>query len=291
MKRETAIPILAALFVICAGLACNLPLGASQTPIPAAADTQQAQASPVAPTPQAASGVPFSYQGVSFSIPQGLADGAAGTLMPKVDDKGGAPWEVAPAYIKIVLQNYTAGKGNNFEPQILVYPASEYAQVTAYGDYPAQAIQAVTQIVANPSAPLPAKLPFLPTFNAGQLFDAQTNVLKFQNGGGLRFLTEFGQDYGPVTNVSMLYTFQGLTSDGKYYVACIFPAGAPFLDPGTESTPAVPDGGVPFDFNSGNQADYYTAMTDRINITAPEVFTPSLATLDALVESIKIVAP
>ena len=291
MKQKTFLPILAVVSLLGGALACNLPVSGSQPSSPQLAQTPQAQASPAPTTAQTSAGLPFSYQGVSFTIPQGLAGAAAGTLMPKVDDQNGAPWEVAPAFIKIVLQNYSSQNGNSFEPQVLVYPANEYAQVTTYGDAPAQAIKALASISANPAAALPARLPFLPTFNAGQLFDAQASVIKFRNGGGLRFLTEFGQDYGPVTNNSMIYTFQGLTGDGKYYIAVIFPAGAPFLDPGGESTPAVPDGGIPFDFNTGDHADYYKAMSDRLDMTAPEVFSPSLATLDALVQSIQVVAP
>ena len=288
MKSRTKYAILSAICLVGAALACNVPLGTGQPP---STVTPQAVASPAPAQTQPAPGITFSYQGVSFIIPPGLADGANGTMMPKIDDQSGAPWEVAPAYIKILLQNYAPKNGNQFDPQVLVYPADEYAQVTAYGDYPAQTIKAVADISANPAAPLPAKLPFLPSFNAGQLFDAQGSTLKFQNGGGLRFLTELGQDFGPVTNNAMFYTFQGLTGDGKYYVAVIFPAGAPFLDPGGETTPVVPDGGIPFDFNTSDHTEYYKAMSDRLDLTAPEVFTPSLATLDSLIESIKIVAP
>lgn len=43
------------------------------------------------------------------------------------------------------------------------------------------------------------------------------------DGGGIRYLTQFGQAAGLITNPELFYTFQGLTDDGAYYVAAVFP--------------------------------------------------------------------
>ena len=40
---------------------------------------------------------------------------------------------------------------------------------------------------------------------------------------GVRFITRYAQDVSPVTNQSVFFTFQGLTSDGQHYVSLFWP--------------------------------------------------------------------
>ena len=66
-------------------------------------------------------------------------------------------------------------------------------------------------------------MPFIPVWNAAQLFSAKVKYLNFQNGSGVRYLTMYGQDIYPVTQQNMFYTFQGLTDDGLYFISAIMP--------------------------------------------------------------------
>ncbi|MEO8354588.1 MAG: hypothetical protein ABI621_01610 [Chloroflexota bacterium] len=40
-------------------------------------------------------------------------------------------------------------------------------------------------------------------------------VINFQNGRGIRFLTQYAQYPAPINNHELFYHFQGLTNDGK----------------------------------------------------------------------------
>lgn len=72
-------------------------------------------------------------------------------------------------------------------------------------------------------------LPFLPLFNAHQVMHTSLQYLDFKNGTGLRYLTWFSQGIMPINNYELIYTNQGLTSDGKYYVAAVLPVTHPNL--------------------------------------------------------------
>ena len=57
----------------------------------------------------------------------------------------------------------------------------------------------------------------------------QVQYLDFKSGTGVRFLTQFNNGMAPVNNHDLIYTFQGLTSDGKYYIAAVLPVTHPDL--------------------------------------------------------------
>ena len=147
----------------------------------------------------------------------------------------------------------------------------------------------LNSILANPSGPLPDNLPFLPFVNAGQVFHAQMQVVNFQNGSGIRYLTQFDQAPLPINNQEMFYTYQGLSQDGKYFISATFPVSAAFLPADGSQNSPTPADGVPMDWvNFDNYLIYMDAVTQKINTTDPNAFLPSLPILDALIQSITV---
>ena len=57
------------------------------------------------------SGTPVTFQNVSFVIPNGLASGASGENVAKVDDTNGPGWDIAPAHIEFTLNGYNNSLG------------------------------------------------------------------------------------------------------------------------------------------------------------------------------------
>jgi hypothetical protein len=124
------------------------------------------------------------------------------------------------------------------------------------------------------------QLPFLPLSNEGQLLHAQVQYLPFKNGEGVRFLTQLSQGMTPVNNYELIYTFQGLTSDDKYYVAAILPVTNPELPADT--------GGVQQATLVGDFQDYLSGMIGQLNGQLSDQFTPDLLKLDAMIRSIEV---
>ncbi len=147
-------------------------------------------------------------------------------------------------------------------------------------------------IINSPNAPMPENLPFLPAFNAAQIFHSNEQVIQFQSGTGIRFLTQYAQAPYPVNNNSLFYTFQGITSDGAFYVSAILPINAAFLSAdGNPETP-LPADGIPFDWeNFENTPQHFELVKQKLNATDPNAFSPSLTSLDTLIQSIKISVP
>lgn len=241
---------------------------------------------PAAETPLPPSGTTVAVNNISFVIPTGLGSGAQAEHHEAVPASEDFPsWEYGPAYDRYLIQTY-ALTGTFHEAAIIVYPANEFAQIVPEVG---TLIKSLSDITSAPGQPLPDHLPFLPPFNAAQIFHSNEQVLAFQNGTGLRYLTQYGQAPMPANNEEVFYTYQGLTADGQFYVSVILPVNAAFLPAnGSPDTP-LPADGVPFDWNNfENGQQHFDMVTEKLNATAPDAFTPSLTALDALITSINI---
>jgi hypothetical protein len=135
------------------------------------------------------------------------------------------------------------------------------------------------------------QLPAVPFFNAQQAFASNAQVISFQNGRGVRFLTEYAQYPVSANNTDLFYQFQGLTDDGASYIIAIFPITVPVLAETSDGGAVLPAGGVPYPDITNPSADwpaYYAGVTNLLNVTAPEAFSPTINQLDLLIQSMRI---
>ena len=248
------------------------------------------QTSPALPTTasQSQSGIPFFASPIKLVIPNGLATSASVETIDVVTDQSGAPWDIAPAHLQLTLQGYPLNSSFHV-PQIFVYPAPEYA---AANPAAAESMKRLKAIMSNPAASYTNDvLPYVPFFNAGQVFAAQEKVIQFNGGAGIRIVTQYAQDVSPINNGGLFYHFEGLTSDGKYYIVAILPISLPFLPIDNNPNSPVPSGGIPFPQNNASGSsfeNYFKQIADLINAAAPDQFNPSANPLDELIQSIKV---
>ncbi|PKO02557.1 MAG: hypothetical protein CVU43_07365 [Chloroflexi bacterium HGW-Chloroflexi-5] len=250
---------------------------------------------PAAPTAAPLNGIEMNLGGIYMVLPPCMAANATGTFVPAAPyDEFNGPMEYYPENRKIAFLGYPLS-GGFFEAN-----GSDHGGLTIYpiADFVAMNQAAISPIVTNmqilladkPAAP--QSIPFLPVFNAAQVFKAQVKYLDFQNGQGVRFLTEYAQYYAPVNNDDLFYAYQGITADGKYWVSAILPINAAYLQAAYDSV-NVPDGGIPApaldDPNYGNAMEaYYIVMLDKLNTTPDASFTPGLDCLDQFIQSLQI---
>lgn len=283
-------------------MACDLAVTVAPTnePVPLPTDTIASATSisvteapdPVTavPTVQPLSidGVTVTYGPLGFVLLSGIASGFVGDQFSRVEGDNVAPWEVTPGHTQVTLDGYLL-QGKFHQPQIFVYPATEYAVL-----YPAafESIHRLDNILYGPGAPdLSQPLPTVPFFNAGQVFASNVQAISFQGGSGIRFLTEYAQNSAPVNNNDLFYHFQGLSRNGDYYIIAIFPITAPVLAESSDPGAILPPGGVAFpDINNPDpdMQGYYASVTDLLNATSPDAFTPTINQLDALIQSMQI---
>ena len=258
---------------------------ASEIPQPAATASPTATALPMAtaqptsipPTPTT-SLLSAQYNGVSLSFDPSLAGQVVGKTVPEVTDQTGAPWEIAPQSIQFDFNSYLLPSTYN-QPALIIYPVAGYKSAN---DAVAPIITSLQTLLktkpANPSQPLP----FLPTWNAAQIFHSNVAYLKFKNGEGVRFLAEYGQDIFPVNNRMLIYIFQGLTQDGKYYISLVLPVNNSIL-PADEKIPESDNGAFTANFNN-----YLKDTQTKLSAQPSSSFKPDLSLLDAMVQSLSV---
>jgi hypothetical protein len=290
-------------------LACDVSVNIAPTSeVPTAASTPVPVIDPPTPTPEIfisltqaipattvpASPVPPSdnqpvfYRPVSLVLPAGLASGISGADFPRVDGKDHPAWELTPGHTVVELEEYSL-QGKFHQPQVYVYPAMPYVEL-----FPG-AFESMHRLrnVMNPTAPItPDQLPAVPFFNAAQLFASNVQAIPFQNGSGVRFLTEYGQYPAPANNHELFYHFQGFTNDGEYYIVAILPITAPVLAETADAGATLPAGGIQYPFFADPNAEtlqkYYEDVANLLSATPNEAFTPTIGQLDALIQSMQI---
>ncbi len=258
----------------------DMPAPPTATSVPPSAALTDTPASPKAQA--------VSFGPLHFSLPQGLASGINGSQVARADSPDLPAWQWTPGHNQVKLEGYFL-QGKSQEPQIYVYPAQAYAEMKT-GAF--ESIRRIDNILGSAGAPMTADvLPGVPFFNTRQVFASNIQVISFQNGKGVRFLTEHAQFPASVNNQDLFYMFQGVTSDGYWYVVAILPVTSPVLADTSDAGAPLPAGGVPYPYLANPNADmqaYYSAVTSLLEGSSSQNFSPALDMLDALVQSIQV---
>ncbi|MCB0125919.1 MAG: hypothetical protein KDE58_26870, partial [Caldilineaceae bacterium] len=272
--------------------------GISQsTQTPSATDA--GQASQPTPTAQAATAAtptpeptPFSwlkdgqqirFENVSLTVDPAIdLSNVALAIVPAPEEQDDLPYfALVPEHLHFELVGFMGVAEPRFPAQIDLYPVSAYELM---GGHPVTTTTTLLHslLQERPALETEEALPYLPLVNAAQIMHAQAQYIDFDGGAGIRYLTAFHQDAFPISNGDLLYTFQGLTDDGRYVVAASFPV----------ATSALPDeiapGAVDSDFDAeANAAD----VTETLNGLGSAEFTPDLTLLDELFHSLAVTPP
>ncbi len=267
------------------------PTKIAPTSIPATSTAIAATAAPTqvstAPLP-ASGGMEVSVGPLSLVLPPGLASGVLGSQIPRKEGQDLAYWDVTPGHTVLKLEGYPL-QGKFHQPQIYVYPAQAYAEMVP-GAF--ESVRRLDNILYGPDAPINVEqLPTVPFFNAQQVFASNIQKISFQNGGGVRFLTEYAQYPTSVNNQDLFYHFQGVTRDGAHYIIAILPINNPALAETSDAGAALPSGGIPYPNLTTPKPDmpgYYNAVTNLLNAQLPQAFSPTIIQLDSLIQSMRI---
>ncbi|HSM25096.1 MAG TPA: hypothetical protein VK856_09560, partial [Anaerolineaceae bacterium] len=184
-------------------------------------------------------------------------------------------WEILPEHQAFTMEGYKISE-HLLNAQIFIYPVAELG---LYNANAAQAAEDLENLLDDQA--VGETLPFLPLFNAAQVMHAQVEFLDFQNGKGVRFLTQFDQAPIPINNYELIYTFQGLTNDGKYYIAAIFPVTHPDLPENNRV-------GIDQEFVPEQFAAEMAESVEKLDKLPMSSFSPDLNQLDTLIQSIEI---
>jgi hypothetical protein len=274
--------------------AANAPAAANTPAAPAAAapvDAAPPVAAPVSeptlvpvatvvPTAMPATVGTATFNGLSFNYDLSVAQQITATTLPAQNPGPDAPyWAIVPAYDEINFVGYPS-KNTYHRPRIEVYSVAEFAAINPAAK---DQIDQLKQLLGDAPG-TPDRIPLIPIFNAAQVFRSQVKYLNFQSGQGVRFVTQYDQAIIPVNNQEVFYTFQGLTSDGRYYIAAILPVATsalPDTDQMSQEQMQTLSTGEAF-------AAYLGQVVQTLNSLPPADFTPNLDALDAMILSLRL---
>jgi hypothetical protein len=223
---------------------------------------------------------PTSIEGVSFELNPALASGAHGEIVPEdPGSKDGPYWAIHPRYVSIFLDGYSLSD-TLMSPGIYVYPVEDFGRLSSQAG---GILENLKDFLAQ--KPVDAdQIPFLPIFNAGQIFHSNMDWIDFQSGTGVRFLTIYAQYPAPVNNEDIFYTYQGLTRDGRHSVSIILPVNHPSLRADLNAFSESDMEEIHRDYDQ-YRADMAAMLSNPSNSS---LFVPDLAALDAFVASLTV---
>lgn len=225
---------------------------------------------------EAAAAGPVGQADGLISVPEELASGIEQEIVPASDPEQNAPfWTLYPQYTRLTLTDYVV-ENSLHEAQILIFPVEELIDLN--GEAARQVEQLRNLLDERPEA-VEGKLPALPLFNAAQMMSAKLDYVDFASGSAVRYVTQYAQAAIPINNYELIYTFQGLSDDGRFYIAAVLPV----------TFPGLPESatGMVEDFDAEFQA-YLEEMADELDVADEGRFTPELIALDAMMTSLDL---
>lgn len=247
------------------------PTAVPPTAAPPPADTPvPPTAAPPQPTPDPRTR--YDFEGVSFAYDPSLASAVDPQVEPAESD-----FIISPQHRRLDLLQYPQSQSMH-KAFIAIYDAQEYQSIVPDGGGEVANLQQM--LMGRPLVGLPSPLPFFTRWNAGQMLSAKIEYIDFQNGAGVRYLTQYGQDVSPIRNEALFYTFQGLTADKKWLISAVMPVSNDVL-PDPETLTADPG-------FYDNYSAYLESAIILLDDLPPSSFVPDLALLDALFQSLKV---
>lgn len=215
--------------------------------------------------------------GLVFTLPVEAAAGADVTTVLPDDPNEGWPEFSLPARRMISFSGYSIQ--DHFHTSVIyVYAFDKLIQGGAFGATNAATLQG---LLTDPEFNLEAEgsLPFLPPFNAAQVFHVLEQRLDSEYNSGIRYLTLYSQGLVGVDNYNIFYTYQGISADGRYYISAVLPINSTLLsyDQLTQAELET----IAIDYEA-----YLTSMIDMISEDNGASLTPTLAALDAMMMSL-----
>ncbi|HEX5868782.1 MAG TPA: hypothetical protein VFY65_00130, partial [Longimicrobium sp.] len=163
-----------------------------------------------------------------------IARTVSGRVLPPVQHVAGEgpPLNGQPARLRLHFDHDALPAAvNPLQRQVLVYPLAAYRALFPAGTQLVldQRIDALHGLLAErPEFVDAEEIPVLPDPGAVQAFRARVRYLEFDGGAGVAFITRYTAQ-ADSAGAPLVWTFQGVTDDGRYWISVFHPVHAPGL--------------------------------------------------------------
>jgi hypothetical protein len=231
------------------------------------------------------------FDGIGFTFDEALGASVNITQVPAEPPMPDTPLFASPHHLAFTVygprsEGAKVPRANSAPGVVRFYPTADLADYA----WPSQQLADLQSLVdARPDLAAytaaddvegAQSLPFVLDGSSGQAIHARAHYVDTPDLAGVAFLTVFRQDVYPFAAGDFWYTFQGLSTDGSWYVAADFAIEAGAFPAKVSQKQAKRTSTV------GKWLEYQERSLETLDEAAPGAFTPPLTSIDALVESI-----
>jgi len=236
------------------------------------------------------------FEGVSFHYDPRVFGDVKKEVVPerKLERPDNKPDYVAPDYVQF---EFESGEENN-KARIAVYPLDKFDDAYAINPdmvkYIKDHIAGLRKVLKDPSFRLSGQIPHLEYADASDDFYVKVRDFDFPSGNGIIFVTRWVIENDLISNRNLVYRFEGITSDGKFYVTAETPVSVSFLP---DAEPEEFEGYTYENLYKGNSNSkdaeariekYRKSITTRLEKLNSNEYSPNLEKFNAIISSLKI---
>lgn len=262
----------------------------------------------------------ITYRGVRFSYETSLAPYIKTETIPASVE--GKPCDLWPEHPAFTFAEYPSVSGlPEGSPQLRVFPLAEFRKAfdiagkldakrvvyprdpIPWTDYFDKEVSVLKELLAaKPQVNVGrflarargekgcrGAMPFLPMWEACQAFTSHVRYVRFKNGDGVVFLTQWDRETEQISNAGLEYAYQGITNDHRYWVYAEFSVSAPFLPSGKEpEVMAWNERNYLLSHQSKKYQTYLRPVLAKLEALPANQFQPNLELLDKLIQSLEV---
>ena len=235
------------------------------------------------------------YEGVSFRYDPAVFGTVKSEIVPvqRLEEPDHKPESVAPEHVHFTFDR----RDPRGEALLSVYPVNEFPKVYSvnpeFAKLMRDEIEGLKRVLTDASYRVDGQIPHLPYRDASDIFYAKVRHVSFVNGKGILFVAQWQHGVEYVSNRTLEYRFEGLTSDGKYYVTAETPIRVQFLP---DESPEEMEGLTWKELLNADEDPaiqkkidaYVKDIAARMEGLGPADFQPRLEAFEAIIASLKV---
>ncbi len=229
------------------------------------------------------------FEGVSFTYDPSVFGGVKTELVPDypLDDPDFKPDGVEPEHVQFTFDLHH----DYSNAELAVFPLNRFPEMYAKNPYSVtqmkREIEALRQLVKNKDYRFDGQIPHLRFADASLDFFVHVKDLVFAGGKGVVFVTHWNTEASLISNRNLIYRFEGITDDGKWYVTAETPIrvdALPYEQPDEFEGYKWEDGL----HSEQKRKKYVDSISSRLARLKPDDFTPRLAKFEEIISSLRI---
>jgi len=244
-----------------------------------------------------ASDQPVDFEGVSFHYDARVFGEVRKEVVPehKLEDPTYKPDYVFPQH---VLFEFEFGSVDSGKTRIEVYPLDRFDD--AYAINPnlvadmKEQIAGLQKVLKDPSFRLHNQIPHLDFSDGSDIFYVKVRDFDFPSGDGIIFVAYWDIENSLISNRNLVYRFEGITADRKFYVNAETPVNVAFLP---DDMPQEFEGYTYENLFGGNSNSkdaegrikkYRDSISTRLEKLNSTEYSPALEKFEEIISSVKI---